>query len=63
MEYKHRKIRICTLEDQGKQSDLISSTPSERLGMMWQLAVDAWLFKGEQIAESRLSRHITSILR
>ena len=63
MEIKRRQIRISTLDEQGKESDLVHTTPSERMSMMWQLAIDAWLFKGEQIAESRLSRHITSIHR
>ena len=63
MEIKRRQIRISTLDEQGEESDLVHTTPSERMSMMWQLAIDAWLFKGEQIAESRLSRHITSIHR
>lgn len=40
-----------------------SLTPAERLDMMWQLAIDAWSFKGEPIAESRLPRHIVRVHR
>jgi hypothetical protein len=29
---------------------------SQRLAMMWQLAIDAWAFKGDRFAESRLPR-------
>jgi hypothetical protein len=57
------KIRIQKLTDQGKEEDLLNTTPAERLSMMWQLAVDAWLFKGESIAQSRLPRHVVSVVR
>jgi hypothetical protein len=51
------------LKDQGKESDLASTTAAERWAMMWQLALDAWAFKGEPVAESRLPRHIVRVLR
>jgi hypothetical protein len=57
------KVRKRTLSDQGKETDLDHTTPVERLGMMWQLALDAWAFKGEPVAESRLPRHIVRLLR
>jgi hypothetical protein len=57
------KVRKRKLSDQGKETDLDYTTPVERLGMMWQLALDAWAFKGESIAESRLPRHIVRLLR
>ena len=40
-----------------------SLSPAERLGMMWQLTLDAWSFTGAPDAESRLPRHIVSIHR
>lgn len=58
-----RPIRIITLHGQDSDSDLYSTTPSERIGMMWQVTLDAWAFKGESIAESGLPRHIVSIQR
>ena len=58
-----RTIRITRLIDQGKETDLQSTTAEERIAMMWQLALDAWAFKGEPIAESRLPRHIVRVLR
>jgi hypothetical protein len=58
-----RAIRIQKLSEQGKESDLKETTPVERLEMMWQLARDAWAFKGESIAESRLPRHLVHLLR
>jgi hypothetical protein len=57
------KIRIQKLTDQGQEEDLLNTTPAERLSMMWQLAVDTWLFKGESIAQSRLPRHVVSVVR
>ena len=56
-----RTIRIQKLSEQGKESDLKGTTPAERLEMMWQLALDAWAFKGEAVAESRLQRHIVHL--
>jgi hypothetical protein len=58
-----RAIRIQKLSEQGKESDLKGTTPAERLEMMWQLASDAWAFKGESIAGSRLPRHLVRLLR
>ncbi len=58
-----RNVRIISLHDQDSDSDLRDTTPSERIGMMWQVALDAWAFKGELVAESGLPRHIVSIQR
>ena len=60
---ERKLIRKQSIKDQGKEFDLINKTVSERIGMMWQLAQDAWAFKGESIAESRLQRHVVKILR
>jgi hypothetical protein len=58
-----RTVRIVSLHGQDNDSDLRNTAPSERLGMMWQVALDAWAFKGEPLAESGLPRHIVSIQR
>jgi hypothetical protein len=58
-----RRVRIGRLYEQGKETDLQHTTPAERLSMMWQLALDAWTFKGEVLAESRLPRHVVSVRR
>ena len=58
-----RVIRISKLQDQDRADDLQSTTPAQRLQMMWQLALDAWAFKGESVAELRLPRHIVRVLR
>jgi hypothetical protein len=56
-------VRTQKLSDQGKESDLKRTTAAERLDMMWQLALDAWAFKGEKFAEAGLPRHLVRILR
>jgi hypothetical protein len=57
------RIRVVELHDQEKDADLEDTTPAERIGMMWQLALDAWAFMGEPVAEPGLSRHIVRVLR
>ena len=58
-----RQIRVLKLSEQDNDSDLKQTTPQERWAMMWQLAQDAWAFRGEPRAESRLPRHIVRVLR
>ncbi len=56
-------IRVCNLHDRDADRDLADTTASERMGMMWQLALDAWAFKGETVAEFGFQRHAVSIQR
>lgn len=63
MTAQDRTVRIGKLTDQGNEADLQTSTPAQRLGMMWQLALDAWAFKGESVAESRLPRHVVRVVQ
>ena len=63
MRQPQKTLRVTKLIEQGKDDDLRSTTAGERLGMMWQLTVDAWAFKGEDVAESRLSRHVVRVIR
>lgn len=60
---RSRNIRIRKAAEQGKEMDLDSTTAAERLNMMRQLTIDAWVFKGESVAESRLPRHVVRIVR
>jgi hypothetical protein len=61
MEVLERNVKVRkTLLKQDPQ-DLQKTTPQERWAMMWQLALDAWAFKGEPIAEPRLQRHIVRV--
>ncbi len=63
MERRNVTVRVTRLRDQGKESDLEGTTPAERIGMMWQLALDAWAFMGGADAESRLPRHVVRVIR
>jgi hypothetical protein len=56
-------VRKTTLQQQDADSDLENTTPAERLGMMWQLTLDAWTFTGQPLAESRLPRHLVRVQR
>jgi len=58
-----RILRSRDLHDPIQDDDLSGSTAADRLSMMWQLALDAWAFKGLDDAESRLPRHIVSVQR
>lgn len=58
-----RLVRITLLEEQGEDDDLRQSSAGERLGMMWQLTLDAWAFLGEPIVEPRLPRHTVRVFR
>jgi hypothetical protein len=55
--------RVASLTAQGADNDYAHLTPGERIGVMWQLAVDAWAFLGEDVAESRLQRHVEGVVR
>lgn len=56
-------VRVSTLAEQGAELDIEGTTPAQRLGMMWQLALDAWAFKGEAVAQPRLPRHLVRVIR
>lgn len=56
-------VRKTTLAEQEEDRDLGNTTAAERLGMMWQLTLDAWAFTGEPVAESRLPRHLVRVHR
>jgi hypothetical protein len=64
MEPSDRTIRVTRLSDQGNDMDLrATTTPAERIGMMWQLVIDAWAFMGDPVAQSRLPRHVVRVVR
>jgi hypothetical protein len=63
MAANHRQIvRKSKLSEQGNEDDLRGMTAEQRLKMMWQLALDAWAMKGEQV-EPRLPRHVVRVIR
>ena len=43
--------RVIRLEDEGRDDRLRDTTPAERLGMMWRLALDAWASSGRPLPD------------
>ncbi len=60
---RKQTVRLQSLSSQGTERDLRDTTPAERIGMMWQLALDAWAFMGDSVAEPRLPRHVVRLVR
>lgn len=56
-------IRIGKLGDRKFEVGTANTTPEQRLEMVWPLTVQAWAFKGVDVAESRLPRHLIRITR
>lgn len=60
---KNIQVRKTSLRDSDDRSDLKDKSPQQLIGMMWQLALDAWAFKDGLNAEPRIQRHIIAIKR
>lgn len=60
-----KTLKIVDRNQSDAHPEIEVASPAERLGMMWQLALDAWAFKegGGQHAESRLQRHVVRLRR
>ncbi len=56
-------VRRASLHDPDAGTDLKDKSPEQLLGMMWQLALDAWSFKENLHAEPRLQRHVVVLKR
>lgn len=54
---------LTTLQDHDNHWGLDKTTVNERVGMMWQLAVDAWAMQGVNVAELEFQRHLGGIER
>lgn len=63
MKAVERNIQIRKTSLKNESDDLKNTTPAERWAMMWQLAQNAWAFKGETVAEPGLYRHIIRVYR
>ena len=61
MKVLERNIQIRKISLEEETDDLKNTTAAERWAMMWQLALDAWAFKGEPIAEPELQRNIVRV--
>ncbi len=58
---KNIQVRKTSLKEE--TDDFKNTTPAERWAMMWQLALDAWAFKGEPVAEHEFQRNIVRVYR
>lgn len=56
--YVIRKLRLGDPEPREPMG-----TPEECIGMMWELACNAWAFMGHADAEPRLQRHLVRVVR
>ncbi len=63
MKVLERNIQIRKTSLKEETDDLKNTTAEERWAMMWQIALDAWAFKGEPVAEPGLQRHIIRVYR
>lgn len=55
--------RLIPLSEERKDDDVLAVTPGERMEMMWQLAVNAWAFMGEDVSGSRFQQHVVRVER
>jgi hypothetical protein len=56
-------VRKSSLHNADGDNDLKDKSPEQLLGMMWQLALNAWSFKENLNAEPRLQRHVVVLKR
>lgn len=58
-----RVVRRIPLSEEGRTDDAARLTPSERVAMMWQLAMQARMFKDGAVDEPRLRRDVGRVIR
>jgi hypothetical protein len=56
-------VRKTTLQDQDDRGIIPDATPSQRIGMVWQLTVDAWTFTDPDAVKSEFQRHVARVER
>ena len=56
-------VKKAKLHDTKLRDDLRDKSPDELIGMMWQLALNAWSFKEIVDVEPRLQRHVVVLKR
>jgi hypothetical protein len=56
-------IRRVPLKDEGRTHNQPRVSPDEGVAMMWQLALQAWMFKEGMVDEPRLRRDVVRIVR
>ena len=56
-------IKKAKLHETQLRDDLQDKSPDELIGMMWQLALNAWSFKENVDVQPRLQRHVVVLKR
>jgi len=56
-------VRRVRPGDDGADDDVARLTPSERVSMVWQLTLQAWMFKEGRLREPRLRRDVVRTRR
>ena len=56
-------VRKISLHERDGDSELKDKSPQQLIGMMWQLALNAWSFKENLNVEPRLQRHVVMLKR
>ena len=51
------------LQDSEDLSDVLAMSPAERIELTWRISVDCWAFMGDDVAQSRLPRHVVRVIR
>jgi hypothetical protein len=52
-----------TLQDHDDRGLVPDASPAERVGMVWQMTLDAWAFMDPAGAKSEFQRHVVHIQR
>jgi hypothetical protein len=60
---RSQPVRRIALSSEGSDQDVWRCSPGERIAMMWQLAMQAWMFKEGLIDEPRLRRDVVHVVR
>ena len=56
--------KIVKLKKMSKDDDsFVDASPAERISMMWELTVEVWSLKDKSVAQRRLQRHITRLIK
>ncbi len=56
-------VHKSSLQEQCDRGIICHATPSERMGMVWQLTLDAWAFMDLNSAKSEFQRHVGRVER
>jgi len=60
---RHILVRKSLLHNADGDGDLKDTSPERLLGLMWQLALNAWSFKENLNVEPRLQRDVVVLKR